>query len=84
MSGRGRCVDVRIAHTVAYLLQCPLSSVPDRRRQVAQLQLTPARCMSAPPPHHDSNDNGGGRGQRAGTGAPFNAPLEGGANNNVQ
>ena len=29
MSGRGRCVDVRIAHTVAYLLQCPRSSVPE-------------------------------------------------------
>ena len=32
MSGRVRRVDVRIAHTVAYLLQCPRSSVPEAMR----------------------------------------------------
>ena len=32
MSGRGRRVDVRIAHTVAYLLRCPRSSVPEAMR----------------------------------------------------
>ena len=32
MSGLGRRVDVRIAHTVAYLLQCPRSLVPEAMR----------------------------------------------------
>ena len=32
MSGRGRRVDVRIAHTMAYLLRCPRSSVPEAMR----------------------------------------------------
>ncbi len=32
MSGRGQRVDVRIAHTVAYLLQCPRSLVPEAMR----------------------------------------------------
>ena len=32
MSGRGRRVDVRSAHTVAYLLRCPRSSVPEAMR----------------------------------------------------
>ena len=32
MSGRDRRVDVRIAHTVAYLLRCPRSSVPEAMR----------------------------------------------------
>ncbi len=32
MSGRGWRMDVRIAHTVAYLLRCPWSSVPEAMR----------------------------------------------------
>jgi hypothetical protein len=32
MSGRGQRVDVRIAHTLAYLLRCPRSSVPEAMR----------------------------------------------------
>ena len=32
MSGRGRCVDERVAHTVAFLLRCPGSSVPEAMR----------------------------------------------------
>ena len=32
MSGRGQRVDVCIAHTVAYLLQCPRSLVPEAMR----------------------------------------------------
>ena len=27
MSGKGRCADKRIGHTVAYLLRCPRSTV---------------------------------------------------------
>jgi hypothetical protein len=32
MSGRGRRVDVRIAHTATFLLRCPRSSVPEAMR----------------------------------------------------
>ncbi len=32
MSGKGRCVDKRIKRTVAYLLRCPRSSVPEAMR----------------------------------------------------
>ena len=32
MSGKGRCVDKRIQRTVAYLLRCPRSSVPEAMR----------------------------------------------------
>jgi hypothetical protein len=32
MSGRGRRVDVRVAHTVTFLLRCPRSSVPEAMR----------------------------------------------------
>ena len=32
MAERGQCVDVRIAHTVAYLLRCPRSLVPEAMR----------------------------------------------------
>ena len=32
MSGRGRRVEVRIAHTVTFLLRCPRSSVPEAMR----------------------------------------------------
>jgi len=32
MSGKGRCVDKRIQHTVAYLLRCPTTSVPEAMR----------------------------------------------------
>ncbi len=32
---------------------------------------------------HDSNDDSGGRGRRAGASAPINAPLKGGADDNV-
>ncbi len=29
MSGKGQCVDKRAKHTVAYLLRCPRSTVPE-------------------------------------------------------
>ena len=32
MSGKGRCVDKRIERTVAYLLRCPRSTVPEAMR----------------------------------------------------
>jgi hypothetical protein len=32
MSGKGWCVDKRIKRTVAYLLRCPRSSVPEAMR----------------------------------------------------
>ncbi len=32
MSGKGRCADKRIGRTVAYLLRCPRSTVPEAMR----------------------------------------------------
>ena len=59
MSGRGRHVDVCIAHTMAYLLRCPLSSVPEAMRaskfslnesESRSRQMTIRRSFAKKPP----------------------------------
>ena len=59
MSGRGRRVDVRIAHTVAYLLRCSRSSVPEAMRackfslnesESRSRQMTIRRSFAKKPP----------------------------------